>query len=254
MSMYDPVDFNKKPIGNYFGGAPVQQMPSPTFKPSAQYQAWLNSQKTGASQSGTATSTPAAPSAADKFFSGVLSGENLPFSPFQKSQMLSQASDMSAAAESALNNRMTGNAAFGGASANDPSLQAARLSNQAARQAQNQTAARDIDTQANERNFSAQMAAAEALNRNQLQREAWDRERNNAFAQGPGPAMMFGGAASGGMGGQSRPSAFVGGFSHNMVSNAADPFGAGITKRASFAPGEWGEENRNKKTRYDNRF
>lgn len=121
----------------------------------------------------TTTSSSGPTPTAEAWMNDVLAGKNLPFSPFAKSQMLSQQSDMSAAAEGARNGQMMGAAAMGGASASDPSLQGARMSNMAARQAQNQTAARDIDVQANTANFGAQMDAASMLNQNAMNREAF---------------------------------------------------------------------------------
>lgn len=140
-------------------------------------------QKAGGAQTGggtptygggsTTTSRSGPTPTAEAWMNDVLAGKNLPFSPFAKSQMLSQQSDMSAAAEGARNQQMMGAAAMGGASASDPSLQGARMSNMAARQTQNQTAARDIDAQAYQANFGAQMDAASMLNQNAMNREAF---------------------------------------------------------------------------------
>jgi hypothetical protein len=76
----------------------------------------------------------------------------------------------------------------------------------AARQTQNQTAARDIDTQANTANFGAQMNAASQLNQNAMQRAQWAQ----AAASGAGVGMAFspwgsGQGGDGGGGGQSGP-------------------------------------------------
>lgn len=156
--------------------------------------------------------------AAESFYNDVLSGKQLPFSPFAKSQMLSQQSDMSAAAEGARNQQMYGAAAAGGASANDPSMKAAALSNMAARQTQNQTAARDIDTAAYQANFGAQMGAANQLNANAMAREQWAQQA----ASGAGVGMPFSPWGSGQSGGGgSTPSNTVG---MGLYGNR-DPFG-----------------------------
>lgn len=127
---------------------------------------------TAAGASG-ATSSSGGGGAGEDFFKSVLTGGAMPFSPTAKAGMVSHASDMNAAAEGANNQRLDNNAAAGGASATDPSFQAAKLGNQAQRQTANQTAVRDIDTQAETQNFNAQMNAADALNRNQMSREAF---------------------------------------------------------------------------------
>jgi hypothetical protein len=187
----------------------------------------------GGGSTTTATSGPTA--SAEAWMNDVLAGKNLPFSPFQKSQMLSQQSDMSAAAEGARNQQLMGNAAMGGASAGDPSLNAARMSNMAARQAQNQTAARDIDVQANTANFGAQMDAASQLNQNAMNREAFQNGMQRTalgfmpWAQGGG-----GGGQSGGnnFGGNVQNTGFMQ-FGHNAYTNAKDPTGAGIPGQLS---------------------
>lgn len=152
---------------------------------------------------GGSSSTTTGNADAEAWFGGVLSGQNLPFSPFAQSQMLSQQSDMSAAAEGARNQQLMGNAAVGGASANDPSLRAGQMANMAARQGQNQTAARDISSAANQANFGAQMNAASELNRNAMTRAQWAQQ--NA-AGGGIPFSPWG--MSGGFGG-STPSNYV---------------------------------------------
>ena len=162
---------------------------------------------------------------AEAWFKGVMGGQNLPFSPFAQSQMLSQQSDMSAAAEGARNQQLTGNAAAGGASANDPSLRAGQMSNMAARQGQNQTAARDISANANQANFGAQMQAASQLNNNAMQRAQW------AQSAGSGgiPFSPFGSGQSGG--GGSTPSMTVGmgfgGGADFVTGNRSAPGGYG---------------------------
>lgn len=143
----------------------------------------------------------------EKWLSGVLGGKNLPFSPFTQKQMLSQQSDMSAAAEGARNQQMMGAAAAGGASANDPSLRAAKLGNMAARQTQNQTAARDISAQASQQNFGAQMQAANALNQNAMQRAQWAASAASQYPLGMTPMSPWGGSLNSGW---SSPSQTVG--------------------------------------------
>ena len=144
----------------------------------------------------TATATSGPTASAEAWMNDVLAGKNLPFSPFTQSQMLSKQSDMSAAAEGARNQQLANTAAMGGASAGDPSMNAARMSNMAARQAQNQTSARDIGAQAAQANFGAQMDAASQLNQNAMNREA--------FANGmQRTALGFMPWAQGGGGGQS---------------------------------------------------
>lgn len=162
-------------IGNRIGGT------SPGYNPAG-----------GGGSSSTTRGNPQA----EEWLGGVLAGKNLPFSPFTQSQMLSQQSDMSAAAEGARNQQMMNAAASGGASASDPSMAAAKMSNMAARQVQNQTAARDIGAQAAQRNFGAQMDAAGILNQNAMQRAQWQQ----AAASGAGAGMAFSPFGSG-MGG-----------------------------------------------------
>jgi hypothetical protein len=102
--------------------------------------------------------------------------------------MVSRASDMTAAAEGANNQRTASVAAAGGASANDPSYQAAQLANQANRQTANQTAVRDIDTETEKANFGAEAEAANALNQNAMQRESYAHQQAN---QANNQAMSF---------------------------------------------------------------
>jgi hypothetical protein len=93
--------------------------------------------------------------------------------------MLTQQSDMGAAAESARNNQIDSNAAASGASGRDPSLQGAKAANFAARQVGNQRAAGDIAAKANSANFGAQMDAAGTLNNNAMTRAQWNQSANN---------------------------------------------------------------------------
>ena len=160
----------------------------------------------GGAGGGGSSTTTTGNADAESWFKDVMGGKNLPFSPFQQSQALSQQSDMSAAAEGARNEQMMGSAAAGGASASDPSLQGGRMANMAARQTQNQTAARDISAQANRVNFGAQMDAASQLNQNAMQRAQW--------AQASGQSGMafspFGSGQSGGGQGSGQSGGFGG--------------------------------------------
>jgi len=163
----------------------------------------------GGAGGGGASTTTTGNADAESWFKDVMGGKNLPFSPFQQSQALSQQSDMSAAAEGARNEQMMGNAAAGGASASDPSLQGGRMANMAARQTQNQTAARDISAQANKVNFGAQMDAASQLNQNAMQRAQWAQASSGQVGM---PFSPFGSGQSGDSqgGGGGRSSGFGG--------------------------------------------
>lgn len=172
------------------------------------------------------TSGPTANAGAD-FLGGVVSGKQLPFSPEWQAGQLSQQSDMSAAAEGAQNAQLAGRAAMGGASAFDPSFAAAQAGNMARRQTANQTAKRNIGQQAQTGNFAAQMDAANALNRNEMQRQQWAQQQaGNAMAFLPG---MSGGFSAGSRKSQSTPGQYFGGFSSNATSNGRDPWGQGTT-------------------------
>ena len=160
----------------------------------------------GGAGGGGSSTTTTGNADAESWFKDVMGGKNLPFSPFQQSQALSQQSDMSAAAEGARNEQMMGNAAAGGASASDPSLQGGRMANMAARQTQNQTAARDISAQANRVNFGAQMDAASQLNQNAMQRAQWAQ----ASGQGGMAFSPFGSGQSGGGQGSGQSGGFGG--------------------------------------------
>ena len=116
---------------------------------------------------------------AEKWMNDVLAGKNLPFSPEQQAAQLTQQSDMNAAGESARNQNMMANAAAGGASANDPSMQGAKAANFARRQTDNTRAAGDIASRASSANFGAQMQAAGQLNNNQMQRQSWQQNTNS---------------------------------------------------------------------------
>lgn len=118
------------------------------------------------------TSAPAAGSNEGvDFLKDTVAGKHLPYDQNYQSAQMADATDMSAAADGARTAQMDADAAAGGASANDPSLRGARLASMGQRQAQNQTAKREIAGKASAGNFDAQERAAESLNRNEMARE-----------------------------------------------------------------------------------
>jgi hypothetical protein len=142
--------------------------------------------------SGAGSSGPT--NAASSWYNGVLSGTNLPYSPFAKANLESKATGMNAAAETARNETMVGNAASNGASASDPSLQGAKLNSMARRQTDNANSVQDIESQANQANFAAQANAAAHLSQTQL---AYDEMANsNAMRYSPFSGGMGGGVSS----------------------------------------------------------
>jgi len=163
-----------------------------------------------------APATGAAGNSAQQWLNDVLSGKNLPFNAQVQAQQISQASDMNAAGEAARNNQIDANAAAGGASARDPSLQGAKAANFARRQTDNQTSARDIMERGVGLNFNAQAGAASELNNNQMQREGWAQQ---AAMQRQG--AMFNRPQEGGGGGHVRGSPL--GFQLNSPSFAFTP-------------------------------
>lgn len=127
------------------------------------------------------------------WYKGVLGGTNLPYSPFAKANLQSKAYGMNSAAETARNDAMASNAAASGASASDPSMQGAKLNSMARRQSDNANSTQDIESQANQANFSAQANAAAHLSQTQL---AYDEMANsNAMRYSP-----FSGGGGGGGG------------------------------------------------------
>ena len=150
-------------------------------------------------------------SAAQQWLSDVLSGKNLPFNAQVQAQQMSQASDMNAAGENARNGQIDANAAAGGASAHDPSLQGAKASNFARRQTENQQAARDVSERGAAQNYAAQRSAAGELNGDQMQRDSWAQQaamqregwqHQQSMADRAGRAG--GGQSGGGWGSESR--------------------------------------------------
>ena len=125
----------------------------------------------GAPSSGSTSITAGPTASATSFLEGVLNGTNAPYDAATQGSEYSTASDMSAQAETANNEHATAAAQRGGASANDPSLQGARLNNQAMRQGQNQKSMQDITSNAHKANFGAQMDAAGQLNQYNLEQE-----------------------------------------------------------------------------------
>lgn len=167
------------------------------------YSGWKPPEYQNPSATPSATSTTTAssgPSAnGEAFFNSVLSGEKVPFNPTVRANQVSRMSDMTSAAEGANNSRNAANAAAGGASASDPSFQAAQMGNQNARQIANQTGVREIDTNAEQQNFGAQMNAAENLNQNQMRREAYAHgDIQSALGFLPGRIGGGGGSSSSG--------------------------------------------------------
>ena len=138
-----------------------------------------NKPQTSASGS-SSTSTGAG---AEGFLQGVVSGQNLPYSPFAQNQMMGQQADMAAAAEQAQLQQINEGAVLGGASATDPSLQGARRQAMSSRQNQNLQSQRDISSRATQANFAAQMDAARALQQAQMTREGWQQQsQGNALS------------------------------------------------------------------------
>jgi len=113
---------------------------------------------------------------------------------------MTQQTDMSAAAEAAQNEQMVANAAAGGASATDPSMQGAKAAALARRQTDNSQARGAITAKANTANFGAQMDAAGQLNSNAMQRAGWAQQQsNNAQSQASSflPWNQSGGSSGG---------------------------------------------------------
>jgi hypothetical protein len=127
----------------------------------------------------TTTMTSGPTAGAESWLNGVLAGTNLPFSPEVQSAQLATASDMTSDAEAARNGAMNAQAAAGGASANDPSLQGAKMNSMARRQSDNTQAQNSIKSQANIKNFGAQMDAAGQLQQTALTREGFAHNMQN---------------------------------------------------------------------------
>lgn len=141
--------------------------------------------------SGSTTASSGLSPNATNFLNGVIGGQNLPYGSANIGAMKSQASDQAAQAEAANNQRATGAAVRGGASANDPSLQGVLASNQQGRQGDIQRADQAIDAQANQANFAAQMQAAQAENQFNLSAQQIALEQQRLGMQQQQNAMSF---------------------------------------------------------------
>lgn len=137
------------------------------------------------------------------FLDNVVSGRELPFDQGTQNNLLSQASSMNAAAESARNTAANQAALAGGASASDPSLQGQRAQSMSERQSGNAKAAQDIGASAHRENFGARMDAAGQVSRFELA----EQERRRAATQ------SLSGQGGGGPYGGGRTTPQVGGYS-----------------------------------------
>lgn len=119
----------------------------------------------GSSSSGSSSASTSNPyeASAMGFLQQVLSGQRLPYDEATQANMLTQASDMSGAAEAAQNQQAQQQAVAGGASATDPSLQGLAREYMAQRQGQNQQSANNIAQTASRANFGAQQDAARTM-------------------------------------------------------------------------------------------
>lgn len=126
----------------------------------------------------------------------IAEGKDVPLDDATKANMLSKSQEGAAAAEQAQNQTLMEGAVAGGASPNDPSLQAAKRQNMAARQGSNQQAARDIELETRRQNFAASQGAAESLaGFGQAQQRIDQNDPANNVQMLPGG--MPGGASSG---------------------------------------------------------
>lgn len=153
----------------------------------------VSGQRTGAGPQG------AAEQAAIAFLNDVLGGKKAPFDQATQANMLSQASDMTGAAEAGQLSAINEDAAVGGASIGDPSLAGARREAMARRQGGNAQAAQGIATQANRANFGAQMQAAGTLADYGLAQQDRQARQQAAFAASLGSGGGGGGPVGGGM-------------------------------------------------------
>jgi hypothetical protein len=112
----------------------------------------------------------------------IASGQRMPFDQATKSNMMSQASSMSAAAEQAQAGQMRNAAAMGGASLNDPSYQAAQRELMARRQGTNAQAANAIEMEANQANFGAQRDASNQMGALRMQQRQNSRPQDQPAA------------------------------------------------------------------------
>lgn len=171
---------------------------------------------------------------------GTVDGTTLPFDQNTRTNMLSKASDMNAAAEASNAGDVRERVAANGGSASDPATQAALAQLKSGRQQGNAQAAQAIDTHANVANFGAQHAAANDLGGMRLQQAQVDPYYNGAPHSATTTAWGAAGSAGGGAPGI--PGIPAGG------SAAAGPYtGAGMTDFAAMAKagGDWRTEWRN---------
>jgi hypothetical protein len=146
----------------------------------------------------------------------VVSGQNLPFDQTTRSNLLSGASDMNAAAEASNAEDMRARVASSGGSLTDPAAQAALARLKSTRQQGNASAAQAIDSQANQANFAAQQNAAGALSSTRLNQAQIDPYYNGAPHQFTGTTWGSGG----GTGGAASPNA---GTTSTGVPTTIDP-------------------------------
>ena len=139
----------------------------------------------GQPQGGSASggSTGGADSAARKYLTGVVEGQNTPYNQTTRDSMYSQQSGMAGAAEAGRNQQLSEQAAIGGASPTDPSYQRLIRQSMAQRQSQNQQSMGDIDRTANLANQSAQSDAASRLMGSEDERFALQQGYNQRATQ-----------------------------------------------------------------------
>lgn len=143
---------------------------------------------------------------ATTFYNSVLSGQQMPYTQDVQDNMLSDASDQTAAAETAQHQAMVNHAAASGGSASDPSMQGSANEAAAARQAGNVKAKQNISEQADQGNFSAKENAASHLMDYDLQQQGFQNGMQKTalgflpFNQG-GSQQQSGGNNFGGSGG-----------------------------------------------------
>lgn len=166
----------------------------------------------------------------------VASGQNLPFDETTRSNMLSRAGDMNAAAEEQQAGSMRDSAAAGGASLSDPSYAAAQRELSSRRQGANANAAQDIDMTANRENFAAQNTA-----NNQMATLRFDQRSRSPVAAQPAP----GAGSPNGNTSQHTPlpangsttgwnyGGGAGGYANGYTYTPANPMPAGFTSSAS---------------------
>ena len=149
-----------------------------------------------------------ADSAARKYLTGVVEGQNTPYNQTTRDNMYSQQSNMAGAAEAGRNQQLSEQAAIGGASPTDPSYQRLIRQSMAQRQSQNQQSMGDIDRTANLANQQTQQQAAGTLMGSEDERFALQQGYNQRATQ-----MAMGylyGNSGGNQGPNSQPNQFLG--------------------------------------------